>query len=162
QIALTTGDKVIASTLPASDETQLQSRLQDPRMRERTGGELALQTDHYACASVVLNSATPSPIRSYVLMPLAPVSNFLRRLNRTISVVGGSAVLLAGLLVGFVARTITRPLENLVSGVRALATGDYHYSITPQGSSEVFELGTAFSQMRGQLLASQQQRIEAE
>jgi len=162
QIALTTGDKVIASTLPASDETQLQSRLQDPRMRERTGGELALQTDHYACASVVLNSATPSPIRSYVLMPLAPVSNFLRRLNRTIFVVGGSAVLLAGLLVGFVARTITRPLENLVSGVRALATGDYHYSITPQGSSEVFELGTAFSQMRGQLLASQQQRIEAE
>jgi signal transduction histidine kinase len=43
-----------------------------------------------------------------------------------------------------------------------LATGDYHYSIMPEGSSEVFELGTAVAQMRGQLLASQQQRIEAE
>jgi signal transduction histidine kinase len=61
-----------------------------------------------------------------------------------------------------VARTITRPLDNLVAGVRALATGDFNYFIKPEGSSEVFELGTAFAQMRGQLLASQQQRIEAE
>jgi signal transduction histidine kinase len=65
-------------------------------------------------------------------------------------------------LFGFVARTITRPLDNLVAGVRALATGDFHFSIKPEGSSEVFELGTAFAQMRGQLLASQQQRIESE
>jgi signal transduction histidine kinase len=49
-----------------------------------------------------------------------------------------------------------------VSAVRALATGDFQYSIKPEGSSEVFELGTSFAQMRGQLLASQQQRIEAE
>jgi len=162
QIALTTGDKVIASTLPAADEVQLQTLLQSSRLGEQAGSDLALHTDHYAFASVAFNSATPSPIRSYVLMPLAPVNNFLRRLNRTIFVVGGTAVLLAGLLVGFVARTITRPLDNLVAGVRALATGDYHYSITPRGSSEVFELGNAFSQMRSQLLASQQQRIETE
>jgi signal transduction histidine kinase len=96
------------------------------------------------------------------MMPLAPVNAFLRRLNRTIFISGAAAVLLAALLFGFVARTITRPLDNLVAGVRALATGDFHYSIRPEGSSEVFELGTAFAQMRGQLLASQQQRIEAE
>jgi signal transduction histidine kinase len=162
QIALTTGDKVIASNLPVADETRLQSLLQSGEPRDPERSELALQTDLYAFASVVLREAPPSPIRCYVMMPLAPVNSYLHRLNRTIFISGGAAVLLAALLFGFVARTITRPLDNLVAGVRALATGDFNYSIRPEGSSEVFELGTAFAQMRGQLLASQQQRIEAE
>jgi signal transduction histidine kinase len=162
QIALTTGDKVIASNLPPTDESQLQRLLQDGGGGEQERSELALETDHYASASVLLHEAPPSPIRCYVMMPLAPINAFLRRLNRTIFISGAAAVLLAALLFGFVARTITRPLDNLVAGVRALATGDFHYSIRPEGSSEVFELGTAFAQMRGQLLASQQQRIEAE
>ena len=162
QIALTSGDKVIASNLPPDDESQLQILLQSDRGRDQAGGDLALRTDHYASSSVVLHDAPPSPVRCYVMMPLAPVNSFLRRLNRTIFVVGATAVVLAGLLIGFVARTITRPLDNLVAGVRALATGDYQYSITPQGSGEVYELGSAFAQMRGQLRTSQQQRIEAE
>src|SRR6059058_893474 len=56
------------------------------------------------------------------------------------------------LLLSFVSRTITHPLDNLVSGVRALAAGDYMFSITPRGSSEVAELGEAFSKMRSELL----------
>lgn len=88
--------------------------------------------------------------------------SFIRRLNRTILIVGVSAVLLAMLLLRFVAGTITRPLDNLVSGVRALAAGDYTYSITPRGSSEVAELGESFSKMRGDLLAIQRKQIETE
>jgi signal transduction histidine kinase len=61
-----------------------------------------------------------------------------------------------------VARRITLPLDNLVAGVQALSAGDFAYSIVPRGSSEVAELSTAFAHMRGQLLASQQQRIETE
>jgi signal transduction histidine kinase len=162
QIALTSGEKVIASNLPAADEAKLQDLLQNKTLRDQEQPELALQTDRYALASVVLHDAPPTPIRGYVMMPLAPVNSFLHRLNRTIFISGAAAVLLAALLFGFVARTITRPLDNLVAGVRALATGDFNYFIKPEGSSEVFELGTAFAQMRGQLLASQQQRIEAE
>ena len=50
----------------------------------------------------------------------------------------------------------------MVAGVRALARGDYGYSITPEGAAEVAELSTAFAKMRGELLASQQQQIETE
>jgi len=71
-------------------------------------------------------------------------------------------VFLSALLLSFVSRTITHPLDNLVSGVRALAAGDYMFSITPRGSSEVAELGVAFSKMRGELLASQQRWIASE
>jgi signal transduction histidine kinase len=87
---------------------------------------------------------------------------FIKRLNRIIFILGGSALLLAGFLLSFVSRTITRPLDNLVSGVRALAAGDYTYSITPRGSSEVAELGEAFSRMRGELRLSQQRTLAAE
>jgi signal transduction histidine kinase len=162
QVALTSGERVIASNLPAADEAKLQDLLQNKTLRDQEQPELALQTDRYAFASVVLHDTPPTPIRGYVMMPLAPVNSFLHRLNRTIFISGAAAVLLAALLFGFVARTITRPLDNLVAGVRALATGDFHYFIKPEGSSEVFELGTAFAQMRGQLRASQQQRIEVE
>ena len=60
------------------------------------------------------------------------------------------------LLFGFVSRTITKPLDNLVAGVRALAAGDYTYSIVPEGTSEIAELSTAFAKMRSELAASQQ------
>jgi signal transduction histidine kinase len=73
-----------------------------------------------------------------------------------------TAILLASFLLHFVSGTITHPLENLVAGVRALAAGDYTYSITPRGSSEVAELAEAFSKMRGDLLAFQKKQIETE
>src|ERR1700736_2405082 len=163
QIALTTGDTVVASTLPARDETELQRRLRSGSFSvNRTSGEIGLETDHYAFSSVLLHGSSPSPVHCFVMMPLVPVSTFTNRLNNSIYLMAGLAVLFGGLLIGFVARTITRPLDNLVSGVKALASGDFTYSITPRGSSELVELSTSFAQMRGQLLALQQQRIETE
>lgn len=87
---------------------------------------------------------------------------FLRQLNWTIAIVGFTAILLASLSLRFVSRTITHPLDNLVAGVRALAAGDYAYSINPAGSSEAVELAEAFSKMRGELLAFQKKQIETE
>jgi signal transduction histidine kinase len=96
------------------------------------------------------------------MMPLASNDAFLQHLTHTIYILGASAVIFGALLFGFVSRTITKPLDNLVAGVRALAGGDYTFSITPEGTSEVAELSTAFAKMRGELLASQQRQIETE
>jgi len=163
QIALTTGDTVIASTLPPQDEAALQRRIRSAnQIASESSGETALETDQYAFSSVLLHGSSPAPVRCYVLMPLVPVNAFLKHLNYTIFWVCGLAVLFGALLFGFMARTVTRPLDNLVAGVKALASGDFTYSITPQGSTELVELSTSFAQMRGQLLALQQQRIETE
>jgi signal transduction histidine kinase len=162
-IALTTGDTVIASTLPGHDEEGLQKLIRStPSLVEVPSGEIELETDHYAFSTVLLHGGSPAPVHCYVMMPLVPVNAFIRRLNHSIYLIGGLAVLFGALLFGFVARTITRPLDNLVAGVKALASGDYAYSITPRGSTELVELSTSFAQMRGQLLALQQQRIETE
>jgi signal transduction histidine kinase len=162
-IALATGDRLIASTLPPKDEAAMQRWLSGPNPEaDSQQHEIALETDHYAFSSVLLHGALPSPVRCYVMMPLGPVNSFMSRLNRTIFVLGASAILFGALLFGFVSRRITRPLDNLVSGVRALATGNYTYSITPEGATEVAELSHAFAKMRSELLDSQRQQIETE
>lgn len=162
-IALSTNDTIIASTLPPRDEAKLQEKIRAGLIKPTANPEnIALETDQYAFSSVELHGASPSPVRCYVMMPLVPVNSFMHRLNRTIYLVGALSVLFGALLFRFVASTITHPLDNLVAGVQALAAGDFTYSITPRGSSEVAKLSSSFSQMRGQLLASQQQRIETE
>lgn len=163
KIALATGDRLIASTLPAKDEAAMQRRLTESRLEANPDAhEIALDTDHYAFSSVLLHGALPSPVRCYVMMPLRPVNSFMSRLNRTIFILGASAILFGALLFSFVSRRITKPLDNLVSGVRALAAGNYTYSITPEGTTEVAELSRAFAKMRGELLDSQRQQIETE
>jgi signal transduction histidine kinase len=163
QIVLAIGDIVIASTLPSREESELRRWMgrKDPGPPTATR-ELTLGTDQYQVASVLIHEGPPAPVRCYVLLSFQRSNSFLQRLNRTIFILGVSAVFLGALLLSFVSRTITHPLDNLVSGVRALAAGDYMFSITPRGSSEVAELGEAFSKMRDDLLASQRRWIAAE
>src|SRR5258707_4548721 len=163
QIALATNNTVIASTLPGRDTAELQRRMRSGAFSSTSAsGDIALDTDQYAYSSVLLHGSSPVPVRCYVMMPLVPVNSFIKRLNYSIYVAGGLAVLFGMILFGFVARTITHPLDNLVAGVRALAAGDYTYTITPRGSSEAVELAESFSKMRGELLAFQQKQIETE
>ncbi len=161
QLVIAVGDTIVAATLPQADQDGLQAKLRTHTLPSQSA-DFSLSTDRYAFSSVEVPGANPASVRCYVLMPLAGVNLFIQKLDRTILVLGACAVLFGGLLFGFVARTVTRPLDNLVSGVRALAEGDFSYSIIPKGSSEVAELGTSFARMRDDLLTSQRQRIETE
>lgn len=163
QIALSTSSTVIASTLPDEDDAELQRQIRSGNIPNGVGsGRLTLKLDQYVFSSVLLRGSSDAPVHCYVMMPLAPVRALVTRLNRTVYLVCGLTVLFGALLFGFVARTVTRPLDNLVAGVKALAAGDFTYSITPRGSTELVELSTSFAQMRSQLTALQQQRIDAE
>jgi signal transduction histidine kinase len=155
QVALTTGTNVIASTLSLGEQAELQHWIAVDGVHSTLPHELTLDGSEYEAGSVFIHRAPGTPVQCYVLMSLEPVSHFIRQLNTTISVVGISAVILAALLLSIFSRTITHPLDNLVSGVRALAAGNYTYSIKPSGSSEVAELGEAFATMRSELLESQ-------
>src|SRR5437899_2269459 len=93
QIALATGDTLIASTLSPKDEAAMQRRLSELSLEGKPEEhEIVLATDEYAFSSVLLHGALPSPVRCYVMMPLGPVNSFMSRLNRTIFILGASAV----------------------------------------------------------------------
>jgi signal transduction histidine kinase len=163
QIALVTDDKIIASTLLPVEQAELERWISGRDLLADNGTrELLLAPDPYQVASVLIHKGPATPVRCYVLMPLHQPNGFIQRLNRMILILGISAIMLAAMLLTFVSRTITHPLDNLVAGVRALAIGDYTYAIRPRGSSEVAELGEAFSKMRGELLTSQQRRLASE
>jgi len=106
-IALTTGDKVIASTLSPADQRGLEQLIQKSADAKDGTREMDLGSDQYQTASVVIHSGPPVSVKCYVLMSLQPANASLRRLNRTIFLLGISAVVLAALLLGFVASTIT-------------------------------------------------------
>lgn len=163
QIALATGHHIIASTLSASREQELQKRLPESLISsDGEPRELSLGPETYEVASVLIHDGPPVPVRCYVLMSLQPVNSFIQRLTKVIFVLGIAFVLLGAILLSFVSRTITRPLENMVAAFRALATGDYAFTVTPRGSSEVAELSVAFAKMRSDLLSSQQRWMAAE
>jgi signal transduction histidine kinase len=161
QIALVTGDKIIASTLSPSEEKELQAAI-GQSSADSGSREVILGADPYQAAIASIHDGPPVNVKCYVLMSLQPANSFREQLNRRILILGISTLVLAGLLLSLMSRTITHPLDDLVAGVRALAKGDYTYSISPSGSSEVAELGEAFSKMRGELLTSEQRRFAIE
>jgi signal transduction histidine kinase len=162
QIVLAIDDKIIASTLSPREAEDLQGKMRQDGDISAGSREVVLGGNAYQAATALLHENPATNVKCYVLMSLEPANALLARLNRTILIVGFSAIVLATLLLSFVSSTITHPLDNLVAGVRALAQGDYAYSINLRGSSEVAELGKAFSKMRGELLISEQRRFASE
>jgi signal transduction histidine kinase len=163
KIVLLADNRIIASTFSPEDESAIQRRILAREVLPSAGTtEVMLGDDTYQVARVTLQANPPLPVQCYVFISLTRPMAFLRQLNRTILVVGLTAILLASVSLRFVSGTITHPLDNLVAGVRALAAGDYAYSITPAGSSEAVELAESFSKMRGELLAFQRKQIETE
>jgi signal transduction histidine kinase len=162
QVALTSNDNVIATSLSPADARALEAHLQSATVQNSGSEEIQLGNSDYEMGSVLLQEGLPTPVRCYVLLPLTRTNAFLTHLNRTIFALGIAAILFAAILFTLISRAVTRPLDNLVAGVRALAAGDYAYSIKPEGSSEIAELGDAFANMRTRLLESQMHRIEAE
>jgi signal transduction histidine kinase len=162
QIVLAIDDKIIASTLSPREAEDLQGKMRQDWDTSAGSREVRLGGNAYQAAIALLHESPATNVKCYVLMSLEPANALLARLNRTILILGFSAMVLATVLLSFVSSTITHPLDNLVAGVRALAQGDYAYSINLRGSSEVAELGKAFSKMRGELLISEQRRFAGE
>jgi signal transduction histidine kinase len=65
-------------------------------------------------------------------------------------------------LIFLISRTFTKPLDELVAGVRALEHGDFNYPLKPQSGDEVALLTTAFDRMRQKLQKDQQDLLHAE
>jgi signal transduction histidine kinase len=158
EIALVTGNTIVGSTLKQQERDQFQRALE--------GGvsstNLHLGGRAFDAASVELDTESGTPIRCWVLFSLDSEYALLNRLNRTIAVLGLLAIVAGVVLIILISGAMTRPVEDLVRAVRALAMGDYAYTIRPSGSAEVAELGAAFNHMRDQISESQRRQLQAE
>jgi signal transduction histidine kinase len=89
-----------------------------------------------------------------VARPRAVFTDTLRALLPSLALSGLVALGFAVLVAALLSRTITRPLRDLVAGVRRFAGGDYGTRVPLAGPSEVAEMGTAFNEMAAEIQRS--------
>ena len=162
QVAFSCGDEVVATTLP-------ESQVQGGRFQSLITGSVQEQPrdvqigkERFLATSLELSGSRSTSVRLNVLGSYDQATKFLDELNRYILLLGLAAIVVGSALVFFVSHTFTRPLGNLVVGVRALEGGDFHHPLDPRGGDEVAELTRAFNLMRASLLKSQQDLLESE
>jgi signal transduction histidine kinase len=89
-----------------------------------------------------------------VARPRAVFTDTLRSLLPSLALSGLVALGFALLVAALLSRTITRPLRELVGGVRRFAGGDYGTRVPLAGPSEIAEMGTAFNEMASEIQRS--------
>ena len=162
QVAFSYNGEILATTLSDAQVASgsLRSLVSGPAQAEPT--DLELGNEHFLGTSLELSAPQSPPVRLTVLGSYDRQAQFLNSLNRMLLTLGLAAVLIGSLLVFVLSHTFTRPLANLVGGVRALERGDFHHPLDSRGTDEVAELTGAFDRMRTSLLKTQQDLLEAE
>jgi signal transduction histidine kinase len=162
QVAISCGDQVIATTLPASQVNGGTLRAFITGSPHEAPHDLQLGSERFLATSLDLSGSKVTAVRLSVLESYDQATKFLDRLNRYLLLLALAAILLGSGLVFFVSHTFTKPLGNLVVGVRALEGGDFHHPLDSRGGDEVAELTRAFDRMRSSLLKSQRDLLESE
>jgi signal transduction histidine kinase len=163
QVAFFYGNTLIVSTLQLEQQSGL-ARL-TPNPSDFSGPipkGYRLGEEEFLATTVELAPSIPPFVRLTVLKSYDKAAAFLDSLNRVLLVLGLLAVVAGGGMVFLISDTFTKPLANLVSGVRALETGDFVYPLANRSGDEVAEVTAAFERMRTSLQRGQQELLGAE
>jgi len=163
EVAFRYGDSIVRSTLKPAQESELL------RVAPRTaaggppqGDQIRLGDERFVATSVVLPTPGNPALSLWVLKSFDQATAFLSSLNELLLALGLTAVLAGSVLVFLISHTFTRPLENLVAGVRALEQGDYAYPLPVRGGDEVAEVTGTFDRMRTNLQKTHRELLDAE
>jgi signal transduction histidine kinase len=162
QVAFRYGSSIVATTLTPRQESELGHQIENSSPGTNLSDEIQLTEGRFLATSVDLAPQVSPAVRLSVLKSYDQAVVFLGELNRLLLGLGLVAVVAGSLFVYLISRTFTRPLENLVAGVRALGKGDFMYPLAVRGSDEVAEVTSVFDKMRHNLLSAQQQLLDSE
>jgi len=166
EVAFRHGDSIVRSTLKPAQETEL-LRVPPPAGTGKAGrsDQVRLGEERFQATSVELPGVigkNPAPLSLWVLKSFDQATAFLSSLNELLIGLGLAAVLAGTVLVFLISRTFTRPLDNLVDGVRALEQGNFAFPLEPHGGDEVAEVTATFDRMRTNLQKTQRELLDAE
>jgi signal transduction histidine kinase len=153
--------EVAATTLPS---TRLNDLRQHSSALDGTSApqKMELAGEAYIAAAATLPAAGQTKIQIVVLKSYDRASEYLRRVNRWVVALGLATLLIGLVLAVAVSRSVTRPLETLVAGARALGRGDFDYELRVDGAAEVRELALAFDRMRDELRRTHRELLESD
>jgi len=163
EVAFRYGDSIVRSTLkPAQESELLRVAPRSAAGGPPQGDQIRLSQERFLATAVDLPTPGTPALNLWVLKSFDQATAFLSSLNELLLALGLTAVLAGSLLVFLISHTFTRPLENLVAGVRALEQGDYAYPLQVRGGDEVAEVTGTFDRMRKNLQKTQRELLDAE
>jgi signal transduction histidine kinase len=166
-VAFVVDDKVIASTLKPEFQLSLTKQVKDSLRIPNANLKITLGDEDYLVASASLSntqsdqqfSAEP---RLVVLKSFEQATQLIHQVNRWVLTLGLLTLLVGTGMFISISRMLTRPLEVLVEGTRALAEGNFDYRLSEDGVAEIRELSRAFERMRVELRRTQAELIDSE
>ena len=162
EVVFPTGDAIVASTLNAARLKEFAHSSPSPLDGKVDGADVRLGSERFVEASRRLSAVGSPRVLLVVLKSYDEASRYLLRLDKLLLLLGFVVFLAAGGLAFYISGTITKPLEALVAGARALGSGDFGYVLHRKGALELRELSAAFDQMRMRMRQTQQELLEAE
>jgi signal transduction histidine kinase len=162
EVAFSTGSTIQATTLQGAARGALVERIPSLLKNNGAGQDVWLGGEHFVGAATQLQQGADPGVELIVLKSWDQASSYLTRLNRLLLAWGAFLLAVSALLAVLLSATITRPLDRLVAGTRALGSGNFDYHLRRAGVREIRELGDAFDLMRRRLRALREELLVAE
>jgi signal transduction histidine kinase len=153
--------RMVATTLDDRYKAESVKRTDD-LLSSGTEGDTRFGNERFIHAAVLLSGTSEPQVQLVVLKSYDQASQYVTHLNQVLVALGGILLLLSGALALYLSTTITRPLDRLVAGARALGAGNFDYQLQRAGAREIRELGDAFDRMRCKLRSAREELLAAE
>ena len=147
------GEEPVVSSFSVLDEPTISKDLP----HAARSGKIEIGTNRYLVSAVDLTPGVNPPLILTILKPYDEAFAVITRLNHSLLLLGCIAVFTGGALVFLLSLTFTRPLDQLVAGVRALERGDFAYPLHAGMGDEVSQVTAAFHRMRMTLKQNEEQ-----
>ncbi len=151
-VATTLDERYKAESVQRTDDLLSSGAGEDTRF----GGERFLH------AAVLLSGTSEPRVQLVVLKSYDQAIQYVTHLDHVLLGLGVVLLLLSGSVAVYLSATITRPLDRLVAGARALGVGNFDYQLQRAGAREIRELGDAFDRMRCRLRTAREELLAAE
>jgi signal transduction histidine kinase len=161
QVAFQYGDFIVSTTLTPTQLANLPKSALVAAQQRPGLPEIKIAGERFLVTTVTL-SDSPKPVRLLVLKSFDQASLFLRRVNELVVAMNVVAIVAGCVLVVLISRRFTKPLDELLEGVRALEQRNFTYPLSDSGNGEFAELKRSFIRMRSSLSAAEQKLLEAE
>ncbi|QHS51761.1 HAMP domain-containing sensor histidine kinase [Edaphobacter sp. 12200R-103] len=164
EVLFSNGNTYLAGTLSPALHDQLIADL--PHIQS-TGNAQTIRLDgqRYLATALPLEPGAPGVPAPHlvVLKSFQQGQALIRRVNRWVATLSILVVCAGMIILLSVSRSITRPINSLMHGVRAMTGGDYTYSLEVKGGAEeIRELSRSFDRMRAQLDQSRKELVQSE
>jgi signal transduction histidine kinase len=156
------GNEMAATTLDQSYQEEAAKRREALLSGSSVAGDIWFGRERFVHASSSLATSPDPAVNLVVLKSYDQASQYLTRLDRIFVLLGAFLLVISSLLAVYLATSITRPLDKLVAGARALGAGNFEYHLQRSGAREIRELGDAFDLMRRRLKNAREDLVAAE